>query len=363
MFVLLDEARTGLDGATLGAVRLAATLTITATSFYLLEQPIRRGAGLVAQRRVAFAGSGLSVAAVATLALIVVPVGSSAPPSDEVVVLGASPVAEQSEVDSTRSASEAPSSADTPAFAARSKRAVTVAVFGDSVPDWLLRHSAPTFARQDVLLVDAAHEACDAAADEPEARHRSGTRLEDRDTCRDWHHAYPEVIENADRPVDIALWMYGQAPLVDRLVDGQWVGPCEDMSWYADDVAAQVTYLRTRVEQVQIVLPAWGGDPSTWFFPDDHLQRTACVRAELETVAGRHGAGLLDLADRLCPDGPRGPCPDDLRADGLHVDEEDAPAVLDWLLDEVLDLPPPRQDRWPGDSVWASYSLAPEANA
>ncbi len=43
VFLLLDEARTGLSGVTLFGLRIAATAVLTIASYRLLEQPIRRG--------------------------------------------------------------------------------------------------------------------------------------------------------------------------------------------------------------------------------------------------------------------------------------------------------------------------------
>lgn len=43
IFLLLDEARTGLSGVTLFGLRIAATAMVTIASYRLLEQPIRRG--------------------------------------------------------------------------------------------------------------------------------------------------------------------------------------------------------------------------------------------------------------------------------------------------------------------------------
>ena len=61
LFVWLDEARTGLDGVALAALRLAATAVATAASFVWLERPIREGR---------FAGRPLLVAGVAATVLV-----------------------------------------------------------------------------------------------------------------------------------------------------------------------------------------------------------------------------------------------------------------------------------------------------
>ncbi|MGH2684515.1 MAG: hypothetical protein ACRDJP_03505, partial [Actinomycetota bacterium] len=227
---------------------------------------------------------------------------------------------------------------DAPAAAAAPAPApapVTIAVFGDSVPDWLLREAAASYDRTDVTVVDAAQEACDGAVDAPRQRGRDGKELYAPDTCRPWSESYPEVVEG-DSAVGTAVLVLGQAPLVDRLINGLWVSPCVDMGWYRTDLEQRIRYLRGHVDDVVLALPSWGGKGITYVLPDDHLLREACVRKELGALADRLGVPTVDLADKLCPDGPDGACNDRRARDGAHVDPEDAPAVLDWLLDEVL---------------------------
>lgn len=132
------------------------------------------------------------------------------------------------------------------------------------------------------------------------------------------------------------MLVLGQAVVIDRLIGDQWVQPCGDMAWYRDDIAKRIAYLDAHVGGVVLALPAWGGPLSTFFVPDDHIAREGCVRDQLQTTARAAGASVVDLADVLCPDGPANSCPPLRELDGLHVDPEDAPAVLDWLLDNVL---------------------------
>jgi hypothetical protein len=230
------------------------------------------------------------------------------------------------------------------------RRPRTVALFGDSVPDWLVKDAAPSFTRTDMVVIDAAHEACDGMMNEPPARGRHGEHFVTPASCQAWPVQYPPVVENPSAPVDVALLVVGQAPMVDRFIDGRWIGPCEGTQWYMSDVAARLTYLRAHTAQVVLVLPAWGGDLITWFLPDDHAARYACVRKDMRDLARRMNVPTIDLADELCPNGPVEPCNDDRENDGLHIDPEDAPAVLDWLLGR---LPP---EPWK-DSP--RYELAP----
>ena len=55
----------------------------------------------------------------------------------------------------------------------------------------------------------------------------------------------------------------------------------------------------------------------------------------MRNLARRMNVTTIDLADELCPQGPVARCNDDREADGLHIDPEDAPAVLEWLLERL----------------------------
>ena len=61
LFIYIDNARTGLEGFRLFALRVAATLVIAVASFYLVERPIRQGTLLSGWR--AWAVTPISVAA------------------------------------------------------------------------------------------------------------------------------------------------------------------------------------------------------------------------------------------------------------------------------------------------------------
>ena len=79
LFQWLDEARMGLDGAELLAVRLAATFALTTVSFYVLEQPIRHRRGYARNFRPVWLGAP-AVAAALTLAVVVTFGGVWSPP-------------------------------------------------------------------------------------------------------------------------------------------------------------------------------------------------------------------------------------------------------------------------------------------
>jgi hypothetical protein len=213
----------------------------------------------------------------------------------------------------------------------------SVAVFGDSVPDWLVRDAGAAYDRADFTVIDAAHEACDGAVNTPPARSRRHRLVPPAD-CRPWTESYPAVVADPAHPVDVALLVLGQAPTVDYEIGGRWVGPCTDMNWYSADVMQRIAYLRDHVAHVVLALPAWGSPRIRWFLADDYDTRYTCIREALKLVAAAEEVPTIDLAAVLCPAGPDGDCPPYREDDGLHVDTDDAPAVLGWMLDQVAPL-------------------------
>jgi hypothetical protein len=87
---------------------------------------------------------------------------------------------------------------------------------------------------------------------------------------------------------------------------------------------------------VVLAMPAWGGDAASFLGGKDHLRRMGCIREQLRAMADRIDLTTVDLADLLCPAGPDGACTDLRHVDGVHIDHDKAPAVLDWLLAHVL---------------------------
>ena len=339
VFTVLGDASVG--------EKLALTGALTVVSYYLIERPIRTGRVLTTPS-VYLRGASVGFVTVAAVAAVVVPDvqvarRSSEPQVIEAVADGSPPMTSvASSVIGSTSPTPSPATAevDEPALATPpttvAPQPTVVAVFGDSVADWLLRDAAATFARADVTLIDAAIEGCDGAAGIPHGRGRNDVALPLPSDCREWSESYVDVVEDDARPVDVAVLMVGYAPMVDRQVGGSWVGPCDALSWYVDDVGARVAYLRAHVDRVVLAMPAWGGGKASFLSSDDHLARMACVRSGLAALAARSAIETVDLAEVLCPAGPEQRCASLRDGDGVHVDREDAPTVLEWLLDHVV---------------------------
>jgi hypothetical protein len=214
-------------------------------------------------------------------------------------------------------------------------RSTTVAIFGDSVADWLLRDAAKSYTRTDFTVVNGAHEACDGAINLPLSRDRRGKKLQPPADCQQWPQSYPPIVENPAQPIDTAVLVLGQAPYPDHLFGDQRLGPCDTMGWYTADVTQRIAYLRQHVSQVVLALPSWSGARVTFMMPDDHRARMACIRRALQDMATTAQIPVVDLASLLCPAGPAGECAPYTSDDGVHVNPKDAPLVLNWLLDSL----------------------------
>jgi hypothetical protein len=210
----------------------------------------------------------------------------------------------------------------------------TVAVFGDSVPAWLLRDAASSFERSDVVILNGAQEACDGMVDLPVGRDRRGTELFPPDDCFDWTITYPQTLANADE-TGVGLLVVGQAPVIDRQIDGEWQGPCDSIDWYLDDLAERVDFLRDEGVRPIFAMPARYGQRVSFMVEDDHRERMGCVRSAMLGLALRHDVEHIDLDPVLCPNDD---CDARRDADGIHVDAEFAPVVLDEILDDLLAL-------------------------
>ncbi|MEY2458934.1 MAG: hypothetical protein QOG30_764, partial [Acidimicrobiaceae bacterium] len=314
VFVVLDEQRTGMDGWALGLLRLAVTLAVALTVYLILEQPVRARVLLARPSRFVMS-AGTAVAVVAVAVTVTVP---------DLGTHGGSRPA-------LLAASQPPAAGKIAAPPAPK----TVAVIGDSVPDWLLRDAAPSYRRSDFVVVNDAHEGCDGAVDEPMAQGAHGEELQRGPQCQAWPDSYPALVADPGHAVDIALLIVGQAPVLSHLIDGRWVHPCEDMQWYSSDVTARIQFLKQHVPSVFVVLPSWADNSISLYVPSDHEARYACVRDQLELVARQSGVPTIDLADVLCPGGPEHVCLDYRQRDGLHVDPNRASLVLNWMLDQL----------------------------
>jgi peptidoglycan/LPS O-acetylase OafA/YrhL len=335
IFLVMTKESTGLDGLRLSVARLTLTFALAAIVFRAIEQPVRTKR-VLARTRPLFATAAAGILTVLVTVALLIP--ATPPTRPRPSVLAAAQLAPVATATPSAPAPVAVAATTPPPPPPK-----TVAIFGDSVPDWLLRDAASSYVRTDFTVANGAHEACDGAVNLPVARDRRGKKLYPPPDCQEWPQSYPTIVEDPAHPVDVAILMIGQAPYMDRLINDQWVGPCDSMAWYTDDVTARIAYLRQHVHQVVLALPSWSGSKVTYSVPDDHRARMACIRSALQTLATTTQVPVVDLASVLCPAGPDGDCAPYTSDDGVHVNAGDAPLVLNWMLDS-LPQPPPKRD-------------------
>lgn len=309
--VLLDRPRVDWAPVPLFAARTALSLVIAAASYWLVELPVRRGRPTIDKRVVLGAGgAALSVALVAVLVLA--PTPAAAPKRRPAAAV----------VDPATTVPPGPTGPP------------VVAMFGDSMPNWLIRDGAPSLDPDQVRLIDGTIEACDGAAGNPVARSRTGVEVPTPDACTGWPTQYPPFLRTH---VDVAVLMIGAHAALDRRIEGEFRGPCDPVAaaWYGADLTKRLRYLATRSTTTILVLPAWADDNSGWINPPDHRDRIDCVRATMRAAAQRAGARTLDFGAWLCPDG-RDDCRPLRTGDGIHLDPPEAPAALQWLVTSAL---------------------------
>ncbi|MEA3019631.1 MAG: hypothetical protein QOI47_1155, partial [Actinomycetota bacterium] len=162
--------------------KLALTLAITTVSYRFVERPIRSGRWL--RGSVTYLqGAAIAYVTVAACVAALVPAvqvarRGSAPVVISARLANAATPSTPAIATPTRPDRPAPGAhvAAAPAVASPPRPRV-VALFGDSIADWLVRDAAPTFTRADITLVDAAIEGCDGAVGIPPARGRLGQIL------------------------------------------------------------------------------------------------------------------------------------------------------------------------------------------
>jgi len=350
--VLLSRPRVMWSPGPLFVVRVALSLVLTVLSYRLIEVPVRNGrpSPLAEPGTAIWAGVGsLAIATLAVLLIIPKPVPDTGP--DQVAAPALLDPATAATATTVGDGSGTTAGPGTPSSTTMPGPPV-VALFGDSVPNWLIRQGAAGLDPDRVRLIDGTVEGCDGAEGSPVGRAGTGVVVSVPADCTGWRTQYPPVMDAV--PVDSAILMVGAGAVLDRQLDGGFHGPCDPVArrWYRADLAARLEYLGDHADRVVVVLPAWAEDWSGWVNPTDHRARTDCVRASLEAAVaeagpagsdGKAGTGevgtakvdVVDLGAELCPDGPRD-CRPVRSRDGVHIDPDQAEPILRWVVDQAL---------------------------
>jgi peptidoglycan/LPS O-acetylase OafA/YrhL len=317
VFLALNGERTGLTGMPLFAIRALATVTLAAMSWWLIEQPIKRWRPAhVPQLRLAVA----TLATVAVATMVVVPVGikegGERPAGPDVLAAAVQP--------------EVPVEIGGTARPAPGTR--TVAVFGDSMAWTMMRYLPPT---PGFKFVDLTTIGCGIARGGP---YRStGETLTQKPECETWPARWAQRISHA-KP-DVVLLIIGRWETVDRVNEGDWkhVGDPAFDGYLGGELRRALDILGSTGARVVVTTAPYnrrGEQPDGSLYPEDEPDRVDAWNTLVRrVVGGRKNATVLDLNDKLCPDGSYANRVDGIkmRMDGLHPTPEAVKWLTPWL--------------------------------
>jgi peptidoglycan/LPS O-acetylase OafA/YrhL len=346
--VVLTESRTGLSGAALTAVRLAVTVAAATLSFYLVEQPIRRGALRGWRGRVAVP-TGLAAVGVI---IVVATVGATATPLQSVQI-GQRIPSKPMPVD-TGARPNGTAGAPTPS-------GPRVLLVGDSIPYTLLPGLEPVAARRGFPLDTALVAGCGVVGGI--ATYFDGKVPAQAPGCEKIVSEYETEKLTSDRP-DIVVWM-SMWEVNDRIVNGDLVkfgtSAWDAMMLTKIDEAAS----RLKSTGAHLIITTVASRASSDYAPSNPSEDARYVRLnELYRQYARMHSGsvsILDFAASVCPGGP--PCPRDVDGikirplDGTHFTPKTARWAAARLLDPVLACRPPASGwQCPDSTTGASES-------
>lgn len=325
LILWLTPQRTGLDGVTLAAVQIAATVIVAAASYYLVERPIRRGrirGFTLSPRRVAV------IVPVSMLVMAALIVGATIRASDAGAMRPSTPT--------SLTGSSTPG-------------APVVAFAGDSLPDKLMPTIEAQAATRGWAVLPLAFGGCAITA---------AFQVDEAGAPFTWSEACTTELLQAQteavarfRP-DVVVW-YSNRERLGVLVDGQVAASGTPEHTAAVDTGLARAYERFTAGGARLVIvvpvpraPATIGDCSLGpsapqnCTPDDAYYATFNqLQASYERLAAAHPGNvtLVRIDDLLCP-GNRD-CPllerrgDAVRPDGIHFGR----AGAQWIVPVIFD--------------------------
>ena len=341
VFVVLDNARTGLAGWPLFGVRVAMSVTIAALSFHLVETPIRRG--ILGGWR-AWAATPVAVGGAA--ALLVASTAGAVP------ALGAQSVSSKLSPPVSVTAHDPGTSANTPVVPAGTGGPYRVLLLGDSEASFLGFGLGPASGTYNVDYAGDGVLGCGLLQGETTLHNvvdlgTVGTRSGQVEVPCATQYARWTADLHAFHP-DVVLLADGEYEVRNRLLNGRWthIGQPAFDNAELNAMRSAVEVLRSTGAMVVLLTAVYYQQPeqadgSTW--PEDDPQRVDRYNALLRQVAAEAGSGVKveDLNAHLDPDGHYAQYINGVNvryADGIHVNAAGAELVAPWLLTAVAHL-------------------------
>jgi peptidoglycan/LPS O-acetylase OafA/YrhL len=321
IYLVLTEARTGLDGWALLSLRITLSVAVATVSFFVVERPIRRGS--ISGRKMLVATP--AVALVCIVAVVVTTVGATTPSSGpNFLVSSARHDLARVEPGLVTAASRLPP-----------QPGPRVLVVGDSVAGAIGESAEFLQAALGVQARSATVPGCllEEGVGARALIHEQVKPLDPGQPC------LPTWIDGEQHfvPNNIVI-IYGSAAGFEELeLGGTWAGPCDGIyrDWYESQFRAVLSRFAKAGTTVNVVrLPHLVND---WAPPDTN-QRIDCVNTMNELVARTtSGVRILDLATFVCPQGQCRQEIDgvDYRVDGMHFSTGAAKEIARWLTDQI----------------------------
>jgi peptidoglycan/LPS O-acetylase OafA/YrhL/lysophospholipase L1-like esterase len=313
-YVVLDEARTGLEGWALTGVRIPVSVALAVVSYRAIEQPIRTG-------RVAVPRPFATVLVAGAAAALVV-----------VALTGVDDPADATDLAEPRLAEGGAGDGDDEDGTTTVQARARVLVVGDSGAATMAEPLARAAQDADVEVRNEGQTGCGLPRRGEGVRAGDGAFFPDPEDCHQWPERWADAVEEF-RP-DAAVLLLSWNGIGDRdLGDGVGRGPCDEQfdDYYREEVARAAEVLGADGATVLLAsVPPHGFDRSG----DDS---TDCLNDIYESVAEADSSvELLRLDSFVCMQGGCSGAADQLRPDGIHFAGEGARLAADWLVDETL---------------------------
>jgi len=335
LFLALSSSSTGTTGATLLAIRLAATGVVALMSYRLIELPFRAGTVLPRWRAPVALATGLAV--LAGFAIVAVrPLPTRGP------VLVSGPLPSVAPPPALRAAAATrPGHTAVPARPAHAGP-TQVLVLGDSVAkvlfDGMPRYPQVAVTNEAVLGCGLLHES---------PYRYFGAVQPVPSVCAGWPGTWQHAVQR-NNP-DVVALLIGRWEVMDRVIAGQWRAVGDPV--FDADFEAQLTrvlpLLTANGAKVALLTPPYyhrGERPDGGLWPEDQTSRVDRITALLRTSAAEHQdqVTIVDLGHRMGPDGHYSAYLDGTfaRYDGVHVTTAAATILAPWVLPRLRALDP-----------------------
>ncbi|HEV3266759.1 MAG TPA: acyltransferase family protein [Acidimicrobiales bacterium] len=338
VFVVLDNARTGLAGWRLFAVRVAVSVALAVLSFHLVEMPIRRG---ILRGWRAWAATPVAVGGAA--ALLVASTAGAAP------ALSAQSVSSKLAPAATALARDPGTGANTPVVAAGTGGPYRALLVGDSEASFLGFGLGPASGTYNVAYAGDGVLGCGLLLGQTTLHNTVdpgtlGTRGGQIEVPCATQSARWTADVKAFQP-DVVLLADGEYDVRNRLLNGRWthIGEPDFDTAELRAMTSAINVLRSTGAAVVLLTAVYYQQPeqadgSAW--PEDDPQRVDRYNALLRQAAAEAGSGVTveDLNAHLDPGGHYVQYINGVNvryADGIHVDAAGAKFVAPWLLTDV----------------------------